>query len=76
MPETTEQLKQRTQRRTTPPQPALQENIQSTIFPRRKSPEKPTESTVPTVPILLEEAKASLLRNAQKPRLKLRFMGF
>jgi hypothetical protein len=76
VPGTTKPPKQRTQRRTTPAQPALQENIQNTILPRRKSPEKPTKSTVPTVPILLEEAKASLLRYAQKPRPKLRFMGF
>ena len=68
--------KQCIQQRTTQPQPALQENIQSAILPRRKSPEKPTKSTVPTVPILLEEAKASLLRYAQKPRSKFRFMGF
>ena len=76
VPGTTKPPKQRTQRQTTPAQPALQENIQNAILPRRKSPEKPTKSTVPTVPILLEEAKASLLRYAQKPRPKLRFMGF
>jgi hypothetical protein len=75
-PRTSKAPKQRTQRRTTPPQPALQENIQNSVLPRRKSPEKPTKSTVPTVPILLEEAKDSLLRYAQKPRSKFRFMGF
>ena len=68
--------KPRIQRRSIQARPALQKNLFDAVLPHLKRLKKPIKPTAQTVPILLEEAKASLLRYAQKPRSKFGFLGF
>ena len=68
--------KPRIQRRSIQARPALQKNLFDAASPHLKTLKKKTKTTAQTVPILLEEAKASLLRYAQKPRSKFGFVGF
>jgi hypothetical protein len=68
--------KPRIQRRSIQARPALQKNLFDAVSPHLKTLKKKTKPTAQTVPILLEEAKASLLRYAQKPRSKFGFLGF
>lgn len=56
--------------------PPFRKNLFDAVSPHLKTLKKTTKPTAQTVPILLEEAKASLLRYAQKPRSKFGFLGF
>ena len=68
--------KPRIQRRSIQARAALQKNLFDAVSPHLKTLKKTTKPTAQTVPILLEEAKASLLRYVQKPHSKFGFLGF